>query len=992
METGFEGEIAKLEATSASNSPWAALQDGSAPDGTVLSPTDSQSSGSEVKKDWVGFDDNFDVTPNIASGQHLAHLNVTPVPSPAHAPIPPNNSARGSNEDLTARSAEVDLLGLSADTGASGHVSTGDILGFDGTSSEGQAFSDVPISEDMLALSRNPVGSNRSSQNASPSAELEGSAEASATALRLVDDFLGIDSGSIQRPKDPLQELLKMASSKDSEEKEEFDGEEEDDESKGLMEPNEFGVVTEITIGDDDDPFGLGTVATSNKPSTAPPVTSAVGELFSLGDEKPEESGASEEQVIPRSTQEPSTPDLDDFDPRADINLEKLGVAAARDKPVMNIKATARPRPKAASASTSANPFRIALITREDDLMDTAEADEYMPEEELTSANNPFTSGGELTYSTTNPFADIAAPVEAEGGIPFADDHHDSLDIFAESVSAAEAVSGGSFNPFATITEGEPPQASGDDNFDPFQTIHGDDAFEVHFPPGGGQEGEEGDAVSPPRFNPFDKEPPLDDKFASLEPQIKAGTSEDEGKSTPRQITSSEASMEEEEELEPLPPYWEKFTGDGWNLLLRQPTKKKLTQNRYWKPVYVRLQLHHGVPTIRVFNNDKTPDCMQELPLQPSYNLCNMGLQQFDQYGKCHTVKIQYVFYRERVGVKAERIAPTLGDLVRLKDLKGLKDLVHKPKTTMILDHAPQNSELLKIGGFDYGDFRTFMREVEDCLFHLECQRDKTQEYTKDEITVDIVDEYSVEIDRDGHLIAHKARVRVFCLAFLTGTSMVEVGLNDRRRKGKEIVGRRDIIPIKTDEWIRIEDSELHAVVNKEYFEETKVLKFAPLDACHFEVMRFRARPRMNRELPLQIRAQFSVVDRHVEIRSDIIIPGYYSNSRKAQQTPCEDILIRFPIPEPWIYMLRVEKRFKYGSVKSATRKPGKIKGLERLTQMAQGFLPPSLIEVSTGTAKYENVFHGIVWRIPRLPERNQGKNYLSLMCNPDMFTTVSPG
>ena len=109
-----------------------------------------------------------------------------------------------------------------------------------------------------------------------------------------------------------------------------------------------------------------------------------------------------------------------------------------------------------------------------------------------------------------------------------------------------------------------------------------------------------------------------------------------------------------------------------------------------------------------------------------------------------------------------------------------------------------------------------------------------------------------------------------------------------------------------------------------------------------------------------------------------VVVTGYYSSSRRAAQTPCEDIQIRFPLPEPWIYLFRVERRFKYGSVHSATRKPGRIKGFERLTQFAQGILPPSLIEVSAGLAKYEHVFKAIVWRIDQLPERNEGTLSLS--------------
>ena len=38
--------------------------------------------------------------------------------------------------------------------------------------------------------------------------------------------------------------------------------------------------------------------------------------------------------------------------------------------------------------------------------------------------------------------------------------------------------------------------------------------------------------------------------------------------------------------LEDFPP---KYEGNGWEMYLRHPAKKKLTGNRYWKKVFVRL-------------------------------------------------------------------------------------------------------------------------------------------------------------------------------------------------------------------------------------------------------------------------------------------------------------------------------------------------------------------------------------------------------------------
>jgi len=83
--------------------------------------------------------------------------------------------------------------------------------------------------------------------------------------------------------------------------------------------------------------------------------------------------------------------------------------------------------------------------------------------------------------------------------------------------------------------------------------------------------------------------------------------------------------------------------------------------------------------------------------------------------------------------------------------------------------------------------------------------------------------------------------------------------------------------------------------------------------------MRFRVRPPRHRELPLQVKTVFTILGQRIDIRSDILVPGF--TSRKLGQIPCEDVMVRFPIPEEWIYMFRVEKHFRYGSVKSAHRR-----------------------------------------------------------------------
>lgn len=64
-------------------------------------------------------------------------------------------------------------------------------------------------------------------------------------------------------------------------------------------------------------------------------------------------------------------------------------------------------------------------------------------------------------------------------------------------------------------------------------------------------------------------------------------------------------------------------------------------------------------------------------------------------------------------------------------------------------------------------------------------------------------------------------------------------------------------------------------------------------------------------------------------------------------KVPCEDIRIRFPIPEAWIYIFREERAWGVGSVHSKKMRPGKVKGIrERLMGMMQA-TENNLIEVN---------------------------------------------
>lgn len=269
---------------------------------------------------------------------------------------------------------------------------------------------------------------------------------------------------------------------------------------------------------------------------------------------------------------------------------------------------------------------------------------------------------------------------------------------------------------------------------------------------------------------------------------------------------------------------------------LRQPNKKKITGQRFWKKIFVHLVYQADTPVLQLFNNKGDKDPFQELPLLACYSVSEIGAQQFDQYGKIFTVKLQYIFYKERPGVrpgqvtKAERLTNKLSQFAAYAiqgDYQGVKEFGSDlKKLGLPVEHAPQISQLFKLGSQNYEDMKTFSSAIEESLFHLSAHRDRALTYKMEEVQISVVDEIYVEQNFEGHVEKQIARVRLFFLGFLSGMPDVELGINDMWRQGKEVVGRHDIIPVVTEEWIRLENVEFHSCVQQDEYEKSRIIKF----------------------------------------------------------------------------------------------------------------------------------------------------------------------
>ncbi|CAF2512245.1 unnamed protein product [Rotaria sp. Silwood2] len=435
---------------------------------------------------------------------------------------------------------------------------------------------------------------------------------------------------------------------------------------------------------------------------------------------------------------------------------------------------------------------------------------------------------------------------------------------------------------------------------------------------------------------------------------------------------------------------------NGWLLQIRVPLRQKdlykstfqrFSETRTWQECYVRILFDEKI--LRFYLPETIEKSFAEISLQTWYQCTKLGLQQYDQYSKIHTFKIFEANYHEVPQVRIDR-------LVTLPE-KLLRKFTRPNKAQQVLlDHANcVQQEIVKFGQLNYIFLKQFSIILDDLFWSMPITRNRCQKHLKEEITIKILDEYYAHIDIYRHICKHKSRTRLFVLAFLNDAQpIIEIGINDWFRHGKEVNKRNEIIINKTlqEYWIKPEQVELASIIDSNEYENTHLLKLIPPDSHKIEIMRFRTRPKQNIELPLQVYCFMSVIDRQVNIRIEVTVSNAFNISilskassivtndktanirddNRDEQCPCEDIQIRFPIPDPWVYMFRVEKRFRYGAIHSVRRKAGKIKGLDRLMiNRNDGLIP--LMAASAGIAKYEQAFRSIVWRIDQLPKRDQG-------------------
>ncbi|XP_019501802.1 PREDICTED: stonin-2 isoform X2 [Hipposideros armiger] len=382
---------------------------------------------------------------------------------------------------------------------------------------------------------------------------------------------------------------------------------------------------------------------------------------------------------------------------------------------------------------------------------------------------------------------------------------------------------------------------------------------------------------------------------------------------------------------------------DGWPMMLRIPEKKNIMSSRHWGPIYIKLT---DGGYLQLYYEQGLEKPFREFKLEICHEISEPRLQNYDENGRIHSLRIDRVTYKEKKK--------------------------YQPKPAVA--HTAEREQVIKLGTTDYDDFRSFIRAVQDRLMDLPVlSMDLSTvglNYLEEEITVDVRDEFSGVVSRgDNQVLQHHVLTRIHILSFLSGLAECRLGLNDILIKGNEIVSRQDIMPTTTTKWIKLHECRFHGCVDEDVFNSSRVILFNPLDACRFELMRFRT-VFAEKTLPFTLRTAASINGAEVEVQSWLrMSTGFSSNCDPLTQVPCENVMVRYPVPSEWVKNFRRESVLGEKSLKAKVNR-----GASFGSTSVSGSEP--VMRVTLGTAKYEHAFNSIVWRINRLPDKNSASGH----------------
>ncbi|KAJ1156965.1 hypothetical protein NDU88_009681 [Pleurodeles waltl] len=369
---------------------------------------------------------------------------------------------------------------------------------------------------------------------------------------------------------------------------------------------------------------------------------------------------------------------------------------------------------------------------------------------------------------------------------------------------------------------------------------------------------------------------------------------------------------------------------EGWALMLRIPEKKNRMSSRQWGPIYLKV-IPGGI--LQLYYEKGLEKPFKEFQLHSQCKLSEAKLEHFNGSRKIHTVKIEHVSYTEK--------------------------RKYNPKVEIV--HEAETEQMLKLGTTDFNDFTDFIATVEEELMMLPVIPKQKKYYEDQEMVLELVDNFWGKFTKDGKMVESAMVSQVYCLCFVHSNTECFLTLNDlelQKLNGSYFEKETD------NKFIDIQEYHFHNCVRKDEFNHSRIIKFTPPDACRLELMRFKTLHDAA-DLPFTVKAAVVVQGAYIELQAFLnMSPSAISLAQTNTMNACENVTVHIPVPTEWIKVLWTTNIQRQKSLKAK---------MNRKTCLGSAYEAESepVIQVTVGTAKYENAYRAVVWKIDRLPDKN---------------------
>ncbi|XP_063774759.1 stonin-1 [Pseudophryne corroboree] len=366
---------------------------------------------------------------------------------------------------------------------------------------------------------------------------------------------------------------------------------------------------------------------------------------------------------------------------------------------------------------------------------------------------------------------------------------------------------------------------------------------------------------------------------------------------------------------------------DGWPFMLRIPEKKNVMSSRQWGPIYLKV-LAGGI--LQMYYERGLEKPFKDFQLHQFCRLSEPKLENLGVSDKIHTVKIENVTYVEK--------------------------RKYHPKFEVVRE--AEIEQTLKLGTTDYHDLQDFITTMEEELLLQAPVSKQKKTYEEPEMLVEIVDNFWGEVTKKGKVTEKAVICHIYGLCFINSGMECFLTLNDAKLKKLSesyFTKEGDQVLINIDEY------HFHKCVRRQEFEKSRIIKFTPPDACRFELMRFKA-PCSVQELPFSMKSLVVVQGAYVELQAFLNMSSSVAVSSPIKY--CENVTIHFPVPAQWVKALWTVSLQRQRSLKTKMNRRACLGSAYEIES-------EPVIQVTIGTAKYENAYKAVVWKIDRLPDKN---------------------